>query len=291
MSSISNSNGRALEYIVTKTLVEKYNCQLNDSCKYMQLKDEVFYLALPENQQRRYQAASNKIGEYLETQYDIQDNIIIRLTDDQAKSHNSDVTDICLLNGENSINISLKNNHSAVKHNRPSALALQCGFGAKSIQDIEYRENYKDITDSFTNLVNKNFTGLTLFNEVKSQDKDFINLHLYKPVCQNVVDFINKYVKLSPPNSSFLFSFLIGSKDFIKIVLRNNLEITNFYKIAQPTSVNAILKNDSYVFLNFNNGYVISMRLHTASSKVKGVSLKFDSQVVTSDLTPVLIDI
>lgn len=292
MSYIPNLNGRALEYIVTKTLIDKYECILDDKCKYMQFKDEKYFNKISFEQQLKYKNASISIGDYLEKIHKIHNSMIIRLTDNEAKSHNSDVTDICIIkNNEEVINISLKNNHNAIKHNRPGALAQQCGFLRKSCEDMEYRECYKLNTDLFIKKVNENFNNITLFKEIKSEDSEFINRHLYFPICQNTVDFINTHVKNNENKTSYLFSFLIGSKDFIKIVLKDKLEVTNFYQIKKPSSVKAELHSNSYVYLTFDNNYKISMRLHTASSKIQGVSLKFDSQIINLNLETQFIDI
>ncbi|TWP23091.1 HaeIII family restriction endonuclease [Apibacter muscae] len=292
MSYIPNLNGRALEYIVTKTLIDKYECILDDKCKYMQFKDEEYFNKISYEQQLKYIKASITVGDYLERIYKIHNSMIIRLTDYNAKSHNSDVTDICIMkNNEEVINISLKNNHNAIKHNRPGSLAQQCGFQRKSYVDIEYRECYKFNIDLFIKKINENFNDIKLFKDIKSESSDFINHHLYFPICQNTVEFINTHVKNNENNTNYLFSFLIGSKDFIKIILKDKLEITNFYQIKKPSSVEAELHSNSYVYLTFDNNYKISMRLHTASSKIQGVSLKFDSRIISSNLETEFVEI
>lgn len=287
--SKSNANGRALEYIIVKDLIDSYQALLSDNCKYMQLRDENYFDNLLPPLKNKYTIATSKITKWLNDNYDVIGSKLDRLDDNQAKSKVSDVTDIRI---NNKVNISIKHNHNALKHQRPGALAQQCSFPRKSKQDLEFREKYKLVTKEFISNANKVNPDISLFSELKSLDVNFINRELYKPVCELVASFINEEVSMSIENVRFLFKFIVGNTDFLKIVVnQSHIEIYEFSKIPSPNSVIASVKNDSYVNLIFDNGWNISMRLHTASSRLKTVSLKFDSQLDGLKIKPVIIEI
>jgi hypothetical protein len=54
--------------------------------------------------------------------------------------------------------------------------------------------------------------------------------------------------------------------------------------MPKVNSLSAVQRNYSYVDVSFSNGWAVSMRLHTASSKIKGVSLKFDTQLLNANV-------
>lgn len=49
--------------------------------------------------------------------------------------------------------------------------------------------------------------------------------------------------------------------------------------------------NNSYVKVYFSNGWDISMRLHTANSRIAGVSLKFNTQPVNLTIPKEIIEL
>ena len=75
--------------------------------------------------------------------------------------------------------------------------------------------------------------------------------------------------------------FLIGNVFFKKIILfKNNFQITSFDKIPETQKMKSWVDRKNYVIVDFNNNLVLSMRLHTASSRLSEVgSLKFDTQI------------
>jgi len=178
--------------------------------------------------------------------------------------------------------LSIKHNHKALKHQRPPTTAERCGFLSKSTEDRIFRKQYEDITDIFLEQAWEQFPEATKFNEIKKRQNDFINKKLYLPVCNHVANFINSHCKESR-NIIALFTFLVGKTDFYKIIdFTNEIHIYKFHEIDLPQSVKAETSGDSYVKLYFSNGWVISMRLHTAASNL-GKSLKFDTQPMNLD--------
>jgi hypothetical protein len=73
---------------------------------------------------------------------------IERLSDNEGKK--GDVTDIRLRFDNRTENLSIKHNHKALKHQRPSATPKQCGFKKTSIESINFKSKYKKITSKFS---------------------------------------------------------------------------------------------------------------------------------------------
>jgi hypothetical protein len=80
--------------------------------------------------------------------------------------------------------------------------------------------------------------------------------------------------------------------NYYKIIVDTNaqtLTIQQFTQIQMPTNVMATVKRQ-YVNLTFENGWEISMRLHTASSQLKNSpSLKFDTKALKNRLSATII--
>ena len=274
INNTSNRNGRTLEYIITKKIANQFNGNLINGTKNTQVRDEKEFESLSNELKSRFDRASEAITTWLKEKYQLDSCTIDRLGDGDGVR--GDVTDI-RLNGN--INLSIKHKHNALKHQRPGALAQQCGIAKKDPEDLTYRSLYQNITDSFLVKANQLNPNATLFKELKAVNNDFINDNLYDPMCSLVADFINHTCSNSAFNTEHLFKFIVGNTDFIKIIVGDaSLQIQYYNNVVMPKTVNAIKTSKSYIKLEFDNGWSISMRLHTASSRINGVSLKFDSK-------------
>jgi len=282
----SDATGRALEYVIVKEILKSsINVKCDNKTLDAQSRDKAKYETLSENLKTKYIKSAKKILEWLKGSYGIKDSdtiIIRRISDDEAKKGN--VTDIEVNFISNKINFSIKHNHSALKHQRPSALTQQCGFPKKSIEDKSYREYYKSICFNFVVAARKLISNAKLFDELKLAEESFIDDNLYYPTCALVCGKINLWGK-NPFNTTSFFSFIVGMTNYYKIIVReNSIEILKFNDVALPTQMTATLKDKSYVLVKFNNSWEISMRIHTASSRIIGVSQKFDTQPVKMDV-------
>lgn len=279
----SNLNGRALEFLIVEEFKSQLNVSLTKHAENDQNRDSSKIEELSEHNVEHFKKVSKNVVEWFKKHQIYSeggDFLLHRLSDSDAR--NGDVTDISIINtkSKEKLNLSIKNNHNAVKHQRPGALPNQCGFSSTTKESITYKKDYRDITSNFTELCEELHNGATLFNEVKSSDKSFIDKNLYLPVCELVVNFINKNINAS--NVKDLFKFLVGNSDFIKISAYNDhLSITDYSSLKDTNGLVASLIGNSYVELKFDNGYVFNARLHTASSRLHGVSLKFDTQPVS----------
>lgn len=284
MRNLSSRNGRAFEYIVVSEIrrsLSAHQIQITARALQAQQKDQQKYLDLPTASQRKYQKAAERIFDWLEREFSISSRVlsIDRLSDDDARR--GDVTDIRITTSSRQINLSIKHNHKALKHQRPASTTQHCGYPAKSSEDLQFRENYKAIIETFKG-VSRN---IHYFREL---DEGVILNYLYVPICDLVAQSINELC-LQAVHSNHLFTFLVGKTDFYKIIFneqQNELRIQSFSK---PSFVNSVIAQSvqSYVYLNFSNSWKVSMRLHTASSRIaNNPSLKFDTQLNSDALIP-----
>lgn len=277
--NISNRNGRALEYKVVDFLMSQ-NSMFKVTLKPQALRDQerdiVNYQDIPEGLKESYSQCAKVVHNWLEKKIKGRDLVIDKLTDDEAKKK-GDVTDIRIFSGEEIINLSIKHGHGALKHQRPPTTAQRCGCAKGSKEDIGFRKGYKVIIDNFLTLSKKLAPTARKFNDLLCLDKEFIFDHLYLPICKYVTKTINELC-VGKERTQALFSFLVGTTSFYKIIDHDDkVCILDFNSIGLPDKVIARMEGKSYIYLDFSNGWELSLRLHTASSKL-GNSLKFDTQ-------------
>ena len=269
----SNLNGRLLEFfIVDRILKTNPNCIIDKYSIDDQNRDRNRLKDLEKHLIDRFTISSVQIINWLDKKISI--HSVSRLPDSSGKK--GDVTDVRItdINGK-TINLSIKNNHKAVKHQRPGSLIQQIGILKNSEEDIIYREKLNDIYRDFHNEIEKLKPVPSLFNEVE----DLKYPKIYNPVCSLVSQTINKF-KDSSILSNHYQKFLIGNTDFYKIIVeKESVDIIKYCNIPSSSRMSSTFSKN-YVFLDFHNGIKMIMRLHTASSRItKNISLKFDSQM------------
>lgn len=277
MTNTSDRNGRALEYIIFAEIERQLAnnpVQITARTVQSQSNDRQKYLNLPSSAQQKYELAARRVWEWLFKQLSANEQVqqLDRLSDNDAKR--DDVTDIRIATNIRAINLSIKHNHKAIKHQRPASTAQHCGFALKSLEDVNFRRNDKAITERFRTIAH----GYLYFRDL---DQDIVLSELYVPTCELVANFINEFC-LQPEKANHLFTFLCGNVSFYKVIFDeqyNRLSIQTFDRSSFVESVCA--ENDqSYVNLSFSNLWKISMRLHTTSSRITlSPSLKFDTQL------------
>lgn len=288
--SKSNANGRALEAKLVDVIFKKNErIQMNKTTESDQIRDLVHFYALSNQQQEEFSDFSERYAQELSVP-DIKS--IERLKDSDAKK--GDVTDIRIVYLDKSVrNISLKHNHDACKHQRPAALIKnQLGILDKAL-DKQYRIELSLIYDNFKSqvLTCDQENGEYLFRLVKARDPDLIT-NLYSDVC----NLVKKYLLEHADEESIrkYFKFLVGNTIFEKVSVypkTRTIVIKDFSSVTDATAVvdAYIHPNNGHLIVQFNNDFILNMRLHTASSRFSlntALSLKFDS-VVDMDNAPV----
>lgn len=290
-NSLSNDNGRALEYTIVNSVLNKYpNSIVDFETQSDQKRDLTKYNDLNDELKKEYNDASIKILNWLDKKLCLSVDSILkikRFSDDKAKK--GDVTDIQIIGNEESVNLSIKHNHNALKHQRPGALPKQCGFDPKSEETKMYKDSYKDINKNFYCLLEAKYPDLESFKDLKSHDKNFINQNLYSPHCENVVDFLNRIINVK--HADYFFKFIVGNTNYFKIIVsRDSIVVKEFFNIDKARSLVAKLIDDSHIEVKFSNSWIINMRLHTASSRIgNNPSLKFDTQPVKIKVPEILL--
>lgn len=274
----SNDTGRYLEYLIVRELIEQFNCLPTESTIKMQERDKEKVDIYSPSILLELNEAIDHTCKWISKKITLQGSDIERLGDASGKK--GDVTDFRIINDENSLNISLKHNHNALKHQRPSGTIQHLGFKKNTTPDREFRYTYKKILNDFENYVNKNYATVTLYKNVSNIVPDM----LYDPMCKLVLKFYERYSN-DPKIVDKLFRFLIGNTNYYKIIIKGkSVTIKKYYDLKNPTSMKVLQTDKSYLNVYFNNQISVRMRLHTASSRIAERSLKFDTQPLVFDV-------
>jgi len=234
--------------------------------------------------------------------YDIGKNDILQLeilSDDRGKS--GDVRDVLAIRllQKWEIGVSAKNNHHAVKHSR---LSSSIDFGEKWL-GVKSSKNYFDtIIPIFDKLesIRKESSAKKKWSELGDHHSS-----VYVPILNAFIKELKKLDKENPKKvASNLVSYLVGNKDFYKVIKSKNVveiqayningtlnlafkDIEPKYKtprVLLPTEILDIdFKKDSNttVIVTMDNDWTLSFRIHNASSRVES-SLKFDINLLKS---------
>lgn len=197
------------------------------------------------------------------------------------------------------IGISAKNNHRAVKHSR---LSSKIDFGEKWLGIKNSKEYFDTVTPIFDDLkkIKKESGGKKKWSELGDYHST-----IYIPILKAFIKELgNLYNKDPKKVASSLVSYLVGNKDFYKVIKeRNSVEIHAYNlnetlnlpfeniqpkyktpKVPLPTKIVDIdfkADSDTTVVVVMNNDWTLSFRIHNASSKIEP-SLKFDINLLKS---------
>lgn len=313
MSSKSNDEGRAYEYICLQTLFQEIikirPAQIAENSSL-----DAAYKAWNSIETNLQETLSISAKAAVATLFDMEPlitddkNDIIELfiqPDSQGKI--GDVRDIVILRKDIrwEIGLSIKHNHFAVKHSR---LAKHLDFGEKWF-DIPCSERYwNEIKPIFDYLSSEKSKG-TKWRELASKEED-----VYLPLLKAFILEIKHTNTLYKNIPQRMVEYLLGEFDFYKVISIDNRNITQIQtynlrgtlnkpsekerpKIIIPVSslptriVNLDFKPNSKntVELYMDGGWQFSFRIHNASTVVEP-SLKFDVQIIGMPATIISID-
>ena len=221
------------------------------------------------------------------------------LSDNYGKS--GDVRDVLAIRllQKWEIGVSAKNNHHAVKHSRLSA---NIDFGEKWLGVKTSKEYFDTITPIFNNL-----EKIRKESSTKKKWSELGDYHstIYVPILKAFIkELKNLYKKDSIKVASNLVAYLVGNKDFYKVIKGKNCVEIHAYningtlnlpfkeilpkyktpKVPLPTEIVDIdFKTDSETtaIVTMDNDWTLSFRIHNASSRVES-SLKFDINLLKS---------
>lgn len=300
-------SGKAFEYIclqVIKTKSKSLGITVNILADNSYIEGEISYNSLNSDDKNNYKLGASAALDFIfSCEPFLKDGVLATNLDLSMQADNQgqkgDVRDILMLRWVSSTNkkqwncgISCKHNHSAVKHQRVGL--TNANWVKNWCPSFECSERYLSSISSISEKVEHNKNS-------KKWSEIFTNIsqNLYAPVVKAVRDEIELY-KDDKDFVLELFSFLLGTIDFYKIMTKDDEKVTiisvfNFNgslnqktsnsspdrKIRRtplPSKILSLWNNESYLTIFFDEGWAVKMRIHTASSKIE-TSLKFDSQL------------
>ena len=304
MSNKSNDNGRAFEYACIKELENKilaYRPVIVNE-KSIEASKRAWF-SIDEEQQSKLILASKAFIKLLfdaeplilecESESDIVELFINKDSDAEA----GDVRDIIIKRNKISwdVGLSMKHNHFAAKHSRLSA-------------KIDFGQKWYGLPccDDYWLKISPIFDKLCKLKEVKCawHDMDDKESSVYLPLLNAFMEEVERANKIDNQIPQRLISYLLGIKDFYKVVSIDRKQITEVQpfnlrgelnkkgknsqaKIIIPIAdlpseiISLRLKPNSTntVEMFLNNGWSLSFRIHNASTIVEP-SLKFDIQFI-----------
>ncbi|MCD8091760.1 MAG: HaeIII family restriction endonuclease [Bacteroides sp.] len=303
MSSKSNDQGRAYEFVCLLTLKEEIKklrpVDIIKNSSYSAA--ERAWGTLSNEMQKTYKESSYvavaKIFELEPRIVEDNNDVLELLIQTDAKGKEGDVRDILIIrhNIQWEIGLSLKHNHFAVKHSRLSR-RLDFGkewYGISCSQD--YWNGVKPVFDYLITEKSKH----TKFNELMDKEND-----VYIPLLTAFINEIKRQYQVHKDIPGKLVEYLLGRHDFYKIIsmdrerttqiqsynLRGTLNQNSESEQASiqipvaslPTrivSLDFVPGKTNTVELYMDGGWQFSFRIHNAETYVVP-TLKFDIQIV-----------
>ena len=303
MSNKSNNQGRAYEF----AWIEILNQALNEFGATKIIKNSSF-----ESNRRAWNKINDEQKEIckisvlstIKTVFELEPRMLELENDEltlefqkDGSGIKGDIRDIVIRrkNLDWEIGLSIKHNHNAVKHSR---LSHKIDFGS------EWFDKY--CSDDYWNEVTPIFDRLKALKSkcVRWSDIDNKDESVYIPLLKAFMNEIIKSYRADKDIPRKMIEYLIGIKDYYKIVSHDDKQLTlihtfNIYgtlnqpgkrfvsaitvpKISLPTELVALkFKSNSKntIEMYLNNGWQLSFRIHNASTKVEP-SLKFDIQFI-----------
>ena len=304
MSNKSNDNGRAFEYACIKELESSISAfrpvVINE--KSIEASKRA-WLSISNEQQEKLIIASKAFikllfdAEPLILEYESKSDIVELSINKDSDAEAGDVRDIIIKRAEISwdVGLSMKHNHFAAKHSRLSA---KIDFGKKWYNLPCCDDYWARITPIFQNLC-KLKEDKCAWHDMRDKETS-----VYMPLLDAFMHEIDRANKLDCQIPQRLISYLLGIKDFYKVVSVDRKELTEFQcfnlrgelnkngrnckaKVIIPVAdlpneiISLRIKPNSTntVEMFLNNGWSLSFRIHNASTIVEP-SLKFDIQFV-----------
>ena len=268
----SNNMGRSFEFMLCDQIARTFpNIKFTERAFNEQQRDAEHFFSLNHLIQEEYIKSAEIIcNTWLVDKINKYDLYSLDRLPDRA-GVKGDVTDICIKNYAEQINISLKHNHDALKHPRISRVPAWVGIQ----KDHEYMRIHDQIWEDFFDAAAQLNPNAVLFKDLINIEKDFVNDNLYFPFCKLISSYLNQFTS-EPVAIQQMFDFLIGNCNFYKIIDRKHfIEIQEFINIPKPPHVEICQTSKSYISINFDNGVSLSLRIHTAEKELTA-SAKFD---------------
>lgn len=225
MSANSNNQGRAYEYAWMTTLFETLD-PLRETgivCNSSYDANERAWNAISEEKQKLYTISANAaVNTIIELEPMMEENsgdtLLLEFQKDES-GESGDVRDIVIrrddVNWE--IGLSIKHNHDAVKHSR---LSHVLDFG-KEWYGIPCSDQYWDDISPVFDLLKFEQRRRTAWSDLDDKEGD-----VYVPLLQAFLDEVYRAYNEDPSVTVKMFEYLVGIKDYHKIVSHDNKRMT-----------------------------------------------------------------
>ena len=308
MSANSNNQGRAYEYAWITTLFETLNSlrETGIVCNSSYDANERAWNAISEAQRELYAISANAaVDTIIELEPLMEENSADRLILEFQKDElgeSGDVRDIVIrrddINWE--IGLSIKHNHDAVKHSR---LSHVLDFG-KEWYGIPCSDYYWNDIDPVFDLLKHEKMRRSAWSDLNDKEGD-----VYVPLLQAFLDEVSRAYKKDTTVAVKMFEYLVGVKDYHKIVSHDSKRMTLIHtfnlhgSLNQPSRVKMSVfdvstadipteiismrfkkNSNTTVEIYMDNGWAFSFRIHSASTLIQP-SLKFDVQFISTPVS------
>ena len=308
MSANSNNQGRAYEYAWITTLFETLNSlrETGIVCNSSYDANERAWNAISESQRELYAISANAaVDTIIELEPLMEENSADRLILEFQKDElgeSGDVRDIVIrrddINWE--IGLSIKHNHDAVKHSR---LSHVLDFG-KEWYGIPCSDYYWNDIDPVFDLLKHEKMRRSAWSDLDDKEGD-----VYVPLLQAFLDEVSRAYKEDTTVAVKMFEYLVGVKDYHKIVSHDSKRMTLIHTfnlhgtLNQPSRVKMSVfdvstadipteiismrfkkNSNTTVEIYMDNGWAFSFRIHSASTLIQP-SLKFDVQFISTPVS------
>lgn len=264
--------------------------------------NEKAWMLMDEEMQQTFMiSAEAAINEVLEMEPRLSENDNDELTLEFQKDGagvKGDVRDIVIRRDdiEWEIGLSIKHNHDAVKHSR---LSHKLDFG-KEWFDIPCSNEYWNAVNPIFDMLKSEKENGSRWSEIVQKDEN-----VYVPLLQAFMDEVNRAYKEDKNMPEKMIEYLIGKEDYYKIVSHDSKRLTlihtfNMHDTLNKSSKDKVSeievpvvelptrlidigfkpKSNNTVEMILDNGWQLSFRIHSASTKVEP-SLKFDVQFIS----------
>jgi hypothetical protein len=286
-------NGKAFEFAVTNMLQHITGLPVAESDAYQNAR--TCYHEINDSLRTRFDRAAHLscnhiIAKESENISRIQP-IEIQISAD-ISGQDGDVRDVIITGGAGEIGFSCKTNHDAFKHSRLSgSLDFVNRWGLDPAGSSEtYWQRIRPVFDELRTI--RTSSGGT----AEWRFEEDVPKRFYWPVLDAFEEELLRLTHISSDSASVvsrnLISYIIGTKDFYKIICRpKHVEILGFnlnktlavHHTKSPDHVIGIDQLDGGQYsktIRFNRGFTFNLRIHNASSKIEP-SLKFDIRAIS----------
>lgn len=280
-------NGKAFEWAVGNELCEGYGLTLiNDSAAKRNYECFMDH-AITSKQRDIYCRSAYHAVQHIIEKENIGTEGTIRFLDDKM-GEEGDVRDIVITSCGREIGISCKTNHEAYKHSRLSdKVNFVQKWGLHSAGcSAEYFATINPLFEELRQLKRESNSKL------KWSDVENVPYRYYWPILNAFQTEIERVHEINPDMSKQFIRYLVGSKDFYKIISKPKEVIISAYNLngtlnlpvpPLPDKIDLIKNKNSSQYsktIIFSKGWTFNFRIHSASSRVEP-SLKFDVNAIS----------